>query len=122
MTPSLFPATNAHILKEQGRLTCIQTYDLKSIPSLVATLRDLFELSRVKILISATVRNEQTLGAFTIACGEQRIFDYPVQDFVTLIGQQGRMASRLSNLMYLCLRKNTKLDSLFLLPRQSRYT
>lgn len=45
------------------------TYDLKSIPSLIATIRDLFELyPHIKNLISATVRNEKTLDAFTIAC------------------------------------------------------
>ncbi|CAD6571552.1 MAG: hypothetical protein ASARMPRED_004635 [Alectoria sarmentosa] len=45
------------------------TYDLKSIPSLIATMRDLFELySNIKALISATIRNEYTFDAFTIAC------------------------------------------------------
>lgn len=44
------------------------TYDLKSIPPLIATMRDLFELSDISILISATVRNEQTLDVFTMAC------------------------------------------------------
>lgn len=45
------------------------TYDLKSIPSLIATMRDIFELySNTRTLISATVRNEQTFDAFTTAC------------------------------------------------------
>ncbi|KAF6226245.1 hypothetical protein HO133_009111 [Letharia lupina] len=45
------------------------TYDLKSIPSLIATMRDIFELySNIRTLISATVRNEQTFDAFTTAC------------------------------------------------------
>ena len=45
------------------------TYDIKSIPALIATLRDMFELyPMVKILISATVRNEETLASYTKAC------------------------------------------------------
>ena len=51
-------------------LTRQQTYDVNSIPPLVATMRDLFELyPKAEILISATVRNEDTLGAFLKACG-----------------------------------------------------
>lgn len=45
------------------------TYDLKSIPALISTLRDLFELyPQIKVLISATVRNVETLASFTKAC------------------------------------------------------
>lgn len=45
------------------------TYDVKSIPALISTLRDLFELyPLIKVLISATVRNEETLASFTKAC------------------------------------------------------
>lgn len=45
------------------------TYDVKSVPALVATLRDLFELyPLIKVLISATVRNEETLASFVRAC------------------------------------------------------
>ena len=41
-----------------------------SVPPLIATLRDLFNrYPGVKALISATVRNEQTLKVFTKACG-----------------------------------------------------
>ena len=41
------------------------TYDVESIPSLIATIRELFELyPQIKVLISATARNEQTLAAF----------------------------------------------------------
>ena len=43
-------------------------------------MRDLFELGKIKFLISATVRNEQTLDAFIIACGEWRGFIYSVYD------------------------------------------
>lgn len=51
-------------------LTCDQTYDLKSMPGLVATIRDLFELYQdIRVLISATVRNEKTLANFLRACG-----------------------------------------------------
>ena len=45
------------------------TYDLNSIPALTATMGDLFELyPNLQIMISATVRNKETLEAFTIAC------------------------------------------------------
>lgn len=41
------------------------TYDIQSIPSLIATMRDLFELyPRIDVLVSATVRNEQTVNCF----------------------------------------------------------
>ncbi len=47
-----------------------QTYDTTSIPALIATLRDLFHRNpKTKALISATVRNEDTLTSFTDACG-----------------------------------------------------
>lgn len=47
----------------------LQTYDVSSVPPLVATLRDLFDhYPYIKALISATVRNEQTLEVFTKAC------------------------------------------------------
>ena len=49
------------------------TYDVNSIPSLVATLRELFELyPQIKVLISATARNEQTLAAFLEASAVNR--------------------------------------------------
>lgn len=49
-----------------------QTYDVQSIPALVTTIRDLFNLyPETKILISATVRNEDTLAAFLDACGKR---------------------------------------------------
>ena len=51
------------------------TYDVKSIPSLMATLRELFELyPRIAALISATVRNEQTLDSF-IKAAQANNFD-----------------------------------------------
>ena len=47
-----------------------QTYDFKSMPALIATIRDLFELNlKLKVLISAAVRNEKTLECFLEACG-----------------------------------------------------
>lgn len=50
-----------------------QTYDTTSIPALVATLRSLFDRNHdMKTLISATVRNETTLAAFTSSCGQFR--------------------------------------------------
>ncbi|KAG8533692.1 uncharacterized protein KY384_001433 [Bacidia gigantensis] len=45
------------------------TYDVESVPALVATLRDLFEMyNQAKVIISATVRNEDTLACFIQAC------------------------------------------------------
>lgn len=47
------------------------TYDINSIPSLIATMRDLFELyPKLQIMICATVRNKETLELFTIACSK----------------------------------------------------
>ncbi|KAL9104521.1 MAG: hypothetical protein Q9163_000552 [Psora crenata] len=44
------------------------TYDVKSIPALIDTITDLFELKQeAKALISATVRNQDTLLAFLTA-------------------------------------------------------
>ncbi|KAL6714062.1 hypothetical protein ACLMJK_008556 [Lecanora helva] len=45
------------------------TYDIGSIPSLIATLRDLFDLyPKIQVLIPATVRNADTINNFTAAC------------------------------------------------------
>lgn len=53
-----------------------QTYDLNSIPALVATIRDLFELyPKIGLLISATIRNEDALACFVGACGKISISD-----------------------------------------------
>lgn len=49
-----------------------QTYDKAVIPALVSTMRDLFEIwPKVQIIISATIRNEDTFAAFEYACGEE---------------------------------------------------
>ncbi|KAF1917318.1 putative methyltransferase-domain-containing protein [Ampelomyces quisqualis] len=46
------------------------TYDKSVIPRLVATLSGFFELNAtLQVLISATIRNEQTFEAFLGACG-----------------------------------------------------
>jgi predicted nicotinamide N-methyase len=46
------------------------TYDSKGIPALVATLGDLVEMfPTAKILIAATIRNEETFGNFAKVCG-----------------------------------------------------
>jgi hypothetical protein len=46
-----------------------QTYDRSVIPALVATLREFLHLnSALKVLIAATIRNEQTFQAFQNAC------------------------------------------------------
>lgn len=49
----------------------LKTYDVDAIPSLVATLRDLFEkYPRMTALIAATVRNKTTFEAFINACSK----------------------------------------------------
>ena len=41
------------------------TYDAAALPSLVATLRDLFDLfPKAQVVIASTVRNEETYGKF----------------------------------------------------------
>jgi len=59
------------------------TYDSKGIPALVATLVDLVEIfSGVKILIAATIRNEETFKTFVKVCGMNNFaveeIDFPV--------------------------------------------
>lgn len=50
-------------------LTKLQTYDSAVIPRLVSTLRALFALNRrLRALVSATIRNEQTFETFLDAC------------------------------------------------------
>ena len=45
------------------------TYDVKSIPALMATLRDLFQMYPcIQALISATIRKPETVDAFYKAC------------------------------------------------------
>ena len=45
------------------------TYDVTSIPALTATIRDLFELyPKLRIIISATIRNTKTLQYFIASC------------------------------------------------------
>lgn len=47
-----------------------QTYDKQAISALVGTLRMLFDLRpSVHVLIAGTVRNAETFGTFTHACG-----------------------------------------------------
>ncbi|KAL2355763.1 putative methyltransferase-domain-containing protein [Cryomyces antarcticus] len=59
------------------------TYDEAAIPSLVSTLRDLFELRpALCVLISATIRNEKTFRVFEYACQRNHLdiveVDFPV--------------------------------------------
>lgn len=59
------------------------TYDSKGIPALVATLVDLVEMfPTVKILIAATIRNEETFKTFEKVCGMSSFaveeIDFPV--------------------------------------------
>jgi len=54
------------------------TYDKAVIPALVATIRNIFEKwPEANVLISATIRNEQTFAAFERACGKSA---FQVQD------------------------------------------
>jgi hypothetical protein len=47
----------------------VQTYDKTVIPRLVATLREFFELNAaLQVLISATIRNEETFETFLNTC------------------------------------------------------
>ncbi|RMJ23818.1 hypothetical protein PHISP_05312 [Aspergillus sp. HF37] len=49
-------------------------YDTDLIPPLISTLRDLFENYRLQtFIISATLRNEDTFGAFLNACESNRL-------------------------------------------------
>ncbi|MDI1490112.1 MAG: hypothetical protein OHK93_001312 [Ramalina farinacea] len=62
------------------------TYDMKVMPALIATVRDLFELyPSAKFLISATIRNEETLNCFLKACDANNFIrkeiDFPLQSF-----------------------------------------
>lgn len=59
------------------------TYDSKGIPALVATFVDLVEMfPAVKILIAATIRNEETFKIFVKVCGMNSFtveeIDFPV--------------------------------------------
>ncbi|KAF1344577.1 putative methyltransferase-domain-containing protein [Delphinella strobiligena] len=59
------------------------TYDKAVIPALVSTMRDMFELwPKVQIIISATIRNEDTFAAFEHACEHNEFLfqeiDYPL--------------------------------------------
>tara|TARA_R110002003_G_scaffold40_6_gene2649 strand:- start:7205 stop:7945 length:741 start_codon:yes stop_codon:yes gene_type:complete len=56
-------------LPESSLTTIPQTYDKSVIPRLVSTMREFFELNpALNVLISATIRNEQTFEAFLNAC------------------------------------------------------
>ena len=66
----LLYTTSMGLIRNNGMLIRLQTYDFKSMPALIATIRDLFELyPKLKVLISAAVRNEETLKCFLEACG-----------------------------------------------------
>lgn len=100
----------------------LQTYDVGSVPSLVATLRDLFDrYAGIKALISATVRNELTLEAFTRACG---LFAkrYPPTSCSCSLPLQTAINSLLTVSMYCCLDAKTNLVSSFLHPPPYIYT
>lgn len=100
----------------------LQTYDVGSVPSLVATLRDLFDrYAGIKALISTTVRNELTLEAFTRACG---LFAkrYPSTLCSCSLPLQTSINSLLTVSMYCCLNANTNLVSSSLHPPPYIYT
>ena len=47
----------------------MQTYDKTVIPALVSSLRQLFEMNTsLRVLIAATIRNEETFETFLTAC------------------------------------------------------
>ena len=49
------------------------TYDVESMPSLIATMRDLFDVYlKIQVLISATVRNPETIDSFISASLKNR--------------------------------------------------
>jgi len=53
-----------------GNLPAVQTYEPTSIPALVRTLQDMLKARpTLDVLLSATVRNEDTFKVFTDACG-----------------------------------------------------
>ncbi|KAG8624412.1 hypothetical protein KVT40_007479 [Elsinoe batatas] len=60
------------------------TYDQSIIPALVSTIRHIFEIwPQVDVIISATIRNEDTFAAFEDACHHNEFslveIDFPVQ-------------------------------------------
>ena len=66
-------------------------YDVKSIPSLVATMHDLFELyPSIQVIVSATVRKRETLDLFITACSQNRFIyqkiDVPMTEAEKQIG------------------------------------
>ncbi len=67
------------------------TYDLNSIPPLIATIQDLFELyPSLQVIISATVRNRETLDSFITACSRSSFsckrMDVPLSEHRDQIG------------------------------------
>ncbi|KAH7408555.1 putative methyltransferase-domain-containing protein [Phaeosphaeria sp. MPI-PUGE-AT-0046c] len=60
------------------------TYDKSVIPRLVTTLREFFELNpALRVLISATIRNEETFETFLLAC-KRNGFNIVQLDFPTV--------------------------------------
>jgi len=65
------------------------TYDKTVIPALVGTIRGLFERwPVVEVLISATVRNENTFAAFEVACQRNRFLMEDIEFPVTAMSEQ----------------------------------
>ncbi|GAB7346045.1 hypothetical protein MBLNU457_4811t1 [Dothideomycetes sp. NU457] len=65
------------------------TYDKTVIPALASTIRGLFERwPRIEVLISATVRNQNTFAAFETACGRNRFLVDEVEFPVTPMAEQ----------------------------------
>ncbi|KAI9728324.1 MAG: hypothetical protein M1834_007728 [Cirrosporium novae-zelandiae] len=65
------------------------TYDLRIIPLLVSTLRDLFdEYPNIEVLISATVRKEETVACFVKACETNEFLVKSISRDVPPLAQQ----------------------------------
>jgi len=65
------------------------TYDKTVIPALVSTIRGVFERwPKIEVLISATVRNENTFAAFETACARNRFLVDEVEFPVTPMAEQ----------------------------------
>lgn len=65
------------------------TYDKTVIPALASTIRGLFERwPKIEVLISATVRNENTFAAFETACARNRFLVDEIEFPVTPMAEQ----------------------------------
>ena len=81
------------------------TYDVRSIPPLIATLRDLFELyPNLQVFIAATIRNKDTFESFLSACLKNS-FTFRKLNFLTTPSNQqvGFFVSTSTQIEILCI-------------------